>query len=132
MAITTGSLTVTPVHPLLGADVRGVDLTRPLDDATFARIAEAFDDHSVLVFHDQPLTDEQQAAFGQRFGPLETTVRTLGNEDRLGAHIVDLSNTDDKGRLMPWSDGRMLYQHKEATRAANPRPVPLLQHRLAP
>jgi alpha-ketoglutarate-dependent 2,4-dichlorophenoxyacetate dioxygenase len=110
MAITMGLLTITPVHPLLGAEVGGVDLTRPLDDASFARIREAFDQHSVLVFHDQPLTDEQQAVFSRRFGPLETTVRTLGNEDRLGAYIVDLSNTDDTGRLMPWSDRRMLYQ----------------------
>jgi alpha-ketoglutarate-dependent 2,4-dichlorophenoxyacetate dioxygenase len=110
MAITTSSLTVTPVHPHVGAEVGGVDLTRPLDDATFARIAEAFDEHSVLVFHDQPLSDEQQAAFSQRFGPLETTVRTLGNEDRLGAYIVDLSNMDEKGRPMAWSDRRMVYQ----------------------
>jgi len=110
MAIAASSLTISAVHPLLGAEIGGVDLTRPLDDATFARIAHAFDKHSVLVFHDQPLTDEQQAAFSLRFGPLETTVRTLGNEDRLGAHIVDLSNLDAEGKPMPWSDRRMLYQ----------------------
>ncbi len=110
MAISTGSLIISPVHPALGAEIGGVDLTRPLDDATFARIAEAFDEYSVLVFHDQPLTDAQQMVFSGRFGPLETTVRTLGDEDRLGAHIVDLSNTDAEGKLMPWSDRRMLYQ----------------------
>lgn len=109
MATATGSLTITPVHPCLGAEVGGVDLTRPVDDATFARIAAAFDEHSVLVFHDQHLSDEQQMAFSMRFGPLETTVRTMGNEDRLGAHIVDLSNTDEHGKPMPWSDRRMLY-----------------------
>jgi alpha-ketoglutarate-dependent 2,4-dichlorophenoxyacetate dioxygenase len=110
MATTTSSLTIRPVHQHVGAEVGGVDLTRPLDDATFARIAQAFDEHSVLVFHDQPLGDEQQAAFSRRFGPLETTVRTLGNEDRLGAYIVDLSNIDEKGQTMAWSDRRMLYQ----------------------
>jgi alpha-ketoglutarate-dependent 2,4-dichlorophenoxyacetate dioxygenase len=110
MAITARALTITPVHPHLGAEVAGVDLSRSVDDETFARIAEAFDEHSVLVFRGQPLTDEQQAAFSQRFGPLETTVRTLGNEDRLGAYIVDLSNTDEKGQLMGWDDRRMLYQ----------------------
>lgn len=41
MAISTGSLTITPVHPALGVEVGGVDLTRPLDDPTFARLAEA-------------------------------------------------------------------------------------------
>jgi len=48
MAIAVRSLTITPVHPLLAAEVGGVDLTRPLDDAT-ARIAHAFDEYSVLV-----------------------------------------------------------------------------------
>src|SRR5216684_1877323 len=33
-----------------------------------------------------------------------------GAEDRLGAHIVDLSNTDADGKLMGWDDRRMLYQ----------------------
>ena len=35
-------LTVTPVHPVLGARVEGVDLTVPLDDATFGKIHDAF------------------------------------------------------------------------------------------
>jgi len=110
MAIAAASLAITPVHPLFAAEIGGVDLTRPLDDATFARIAEAFDEYSVLVFHDQPLTDEKQMAFSERFGALESTVRTLGKEDRLGAHMVDLSNVDEDGKLMSWDDRRMLYQ----------------------
>jgi alpha-ketoglutarate-dependent 2,4-dichlorophenoxyacetate dioxygenase len=110
MAIAVQSPTITPVHPLFGAEITGVDLTRPLDDAVFELIAAAFDEYSVLVFRGQALTDEQQMAFSQRFGPLETTVRTLGKEDRLGAHIVDLSNTDEAGKLMGWDDRRMLYQ----------------------
>ena len=110
MATIASPLTITPLNSFFAAEVSGVDLTRPLDAATFERIAVAFDDHSVLVFRGQALTDEQQVAFSERWGPLETTVRTMGNEDRLGARIVDLSNTDERGRLMGWDDRRMLYQ----------------------
>ena len=110
MATIASPLTVTPVHPAFAALISGVDLTQPLDDATFERIAVAFDDHSVLVFRGQALSDAQQMAFSERWGPLETTVRTLGGEDRLGAHIVDLSNTDADGKLMGWDDRRMQYQ----------------------
>jgi alpha-ketoglutarate-dependent 2,4-dichlorophenoxyacetate dioxygenase len=110
MATIASQLTVKPVHPAFAAEVSGIDLTRPLDPATFERIAIAFDDYSVLVFHGQALSDAQQMAFSERWGPLETTVRTLGGEDRLGAHIVDLSNTDADGKLMGWDDRRMLYQ----------------------
>ncbi|HEV3349684.1 MAG TPA: TauD/TfdA family dioxygenase, partial [Methylomirabilota bacterium] len=110
MATTAATLTITPVHPAFAAEVAGIDLTQRLDDVTFERIAVAFDDYSVLVFRGQALSDEQQMAFSERWGPLETTVRTLGGEDRLGAHIVDLSNTDAEGKLMGWEDRRMLYQ----------------------
>jgi len=110
MATTAATLTITPVHPAFAAEVAGVDLTQRLDDVTFERIAVAFDDYSVLVFRGQALSDEEQMAFSERWGPLETTVRTLGGEDRLGAHIVDLSNTDAEGKLMGWEDRRMLYQ----------------------
>src|SRR5713226_5764511 len=110
MATIAATLTITPAHPAFAAEVSGVDLTRTLDAATFERIAVAFDDHSVLVFPGQALSDAQQMAFSERWGPLETTVRTLGGEDRLGAHIVDLSNTGPDGKLMGWEDRRMLYQ----------------------
>ncbi|PYO49473.1 MAG: hypothetical protein DMD84_18260, partial [Candidatus Rokuibacteriota bacterium] len=105
-------LTVTPVHPVLGARVEGVDLTAPLDDATFGKIHDAFQEYSVLVFPGQQLSDEQQMAFTTRFGPLETTIKSIGQERRLHENMVDLSNVDPntENRLMGWSDRRMLYQ----------------------
>jgi alpha-ketoglutarate-dependent 2,4-dichlorophenoxyacetate dioxygenase len=105
-------LTITSVHPALGARVEGVDLAAPLDDATFGKIHDAFQEYSVLVFPGQRLTDEQQMAFTTRFGPLETTIKSIGQERRLHENMVDLSNVDPQaeGRLMGWNDRRMLYQ----------------------
>ncbi len=111
MAISAAPLTIVPLHPCLGARVEGVDLTAPLPDETFGRIAAAFDEHSVLVFHDQRFTDAQQKAFSERFGPLELTIISPGQEARYDPKLVDLSNADpDHGGLMDWSDRRMLYQ----------------------
>jgi len=105
-------VTITPLLPHLGAGVDGVDLSRPVDDGTFRRIAGAFDEHSVLIFHDQRLTDEQQMRFSECFGPLETTLTATGRENRLHPNLVDLSNIDPDhdDRLMDWSDRRMIYQ----------------------
>src|SRR5262245_7714073 len=102
----------TPIHPFFGARVEGVDLSRPLDDATFRAVDAAFQDHSVLVFTDQRLTDEQQMAFSTRWGPLETTIRAAGRENRLHPNLVDLSNLDPEAddKLMDWKDRRMVYQ----------------------
>jgi taurine dioxygenase len=61
---------VTPITPVIGAEVAGVDLV-DLDDHTFALLHEAFTEHSVLFFRDQPeLAPEVQVEFAKRFGPL--------------------------------------------------------------
>ena len=112
MANATRELTITPIHPVLGARVEGVSLAEPMDELTFRRIFDAFQEYSVLVFHDQMLTDEQQMGFSRRFGPLETTLQSIGQERRLHENLVDLSNLDPDhdDRLMDWSDRRMVYQ----------------------
>ena len=64
-------LTVTPVSPALGAQVVGLDVSRPLDPSTLAILRDAFQDHHMLCFRDQRLDDDQQVAFSTQFGPLE-------------------------------------------------------------
>ena len=103
---------VTPLHPHLGARVDGVQLAR-MDEATRRSVFDAFQEHSVLVFPDQRVTDESQMALSERlFGPLEATIKAVGKEDRLHPNLVDLSNVDPDHdeRLMGWDDRRMVYQ----------------------
>ena len=61
---------VAPIAGALGAEIGGVDLSLPLEDAVFAEIRHALHEHLVLFFHDQCLSQERQKAFGRRFGPL--------------------------------------------------------------
>jgi taurine dioxygenase len=65
---------IVPYDAAIGAEVYGVDLSKPLDDAVFALIEAAYDCHTVLVFRGQRLTPEQHIAFSRRFGPLENHV----------------------------------------------------------
>ncbi len=62
------TIEVTPVAAKIGARVDGVDLTRPLPDATFAEIHDALMRHLVLFFRGQDLTDAQHIEFASRFG----------------------------------------------------------------
>ena len=112
MANSVSALGITPLLPRFGAHVQGVNLAEPMDDATFGRIFDAFQERSVLIFNDQRLTDEQQMRFSERFGPLETTLSSIGQERRLHPNLVDLSNVDPDHdeKLMDWSDRRMVYQ----------------------
>jgi taurine dioxygenase len=64
------SVDVIATGAALGAEVRGVDL-RDLDEAAFARVMQAWHDHSVLLFRDQTLSDRELIAFSRRFGDLD-------------------------------------------------------------
>jgi taurine dioxygenase len=64
------SIQVEKLTPHTGAEIRGVDLSQPLDEATFKEVHAALIDNGVIFFRDQHLTPEQQKAFGRLFGEL--------------------------------------------------------------
>ena len=64
----TSSPELRPLGEHLGAEAVGIDLSQPLDDATFAWIERAFAANPVLVFRNQKLGPAEIAAFGGRFG----------------------------------------------------------------
>ncbi len=78
-------ITVKPSGRALGADIEGIDLAQPIDDATFKEIENAWAEHLVLRFRGQNLTDDQLAAFSAHFGDLDDApIRASGtpNHDR--------------------------------------------------
>ena len=92
-----------------GVEVHGIDLTEPVDGPVFAQIEAAFNEHSVLVFHEQFLTDAQQIAFSERFGPLEQTIRGIASEEVFAPEIAHLANVDGRGEMIAPDDKRMIY-----------------------
>ena len=70
MEVEDMNVSITPVHGRFVAEVGGVDLSRPMDDEHFARIHEAYLEHSILVFRGQSLSNDQHIAFSHRFGEL--------------------------------------------------------------
>ena len=103
------AIELTPLHPTLGAEVRGVDLTRPVMPEVFAEIDAAFNRHGILVFPGQPVTDEQQLAFSRLFGPLEFNPNYAGAKMRVRPDIADISNLDAEGRVLTRDDRRNLF-----------------------
>src|SRR5690606_27971009 len=102
------TIAIEPLHPLFGAEIKGVDIAAGLDAATFAVIRGAFEEHSVLLFRGQKVDDAIQIAFSERFGPLEKTV--AANPAR-GTAFARHSNIDmATGALIPKDDRRMKYQ----------------------
>lgn len=90
-------LVVSPLSEIMGAKIENVDLSAPLPDAVFARIARAFLDHKLLAFRGQELSSGQIQAFAERFGPIEVhTVRRPDGGVLDGVHAV--TNLDAEGK----------------------------------
>ncbi len=66
-------ISIKPIAGSCGAEIAGVDLSMPLDDATFQTVQQAFLDHLVIFFRDQTLSPDQLKTFGRRFGELRVS-----------------------------------------------------------
>jgi taurine dioxygenase len=64
------TISVTPATVAIGAEVSGIDLSRPLGNQQFQEVHDALMAHQVLFFRDQRLTLDQHKAFGRLFGEL--------------------------------------------------------------
>lgn len=69
-ALDYDSFELSTLTPHIGAEIRGLDLSKPLTDAQDKDVRRAFHDWMVLAFRDQRLTREQHKEFGRRFGRL--------------------------------------------------------------
>jgi taurine dioxygenase len=81
-----GTIAIKPLTGALGCEISGAQVA-DVDEAIFADIQQAFLDHSVLVFRDQELTQEQFAQFGKRFGKLEDEPFVPGKADVPGVYL---------------------------------------------
>src|SRR3954469_15988280 len=79
-------LGITSLYPYIGAEIAGIDLSRPIDEHTVGEIWRAIDQYAVVVFHDQHLTDQQLHDFAARFGELEIG-RQRCDRDRGGSQF---------------------------------------------
>jgi taurine dioxygenase len=92
------SIEILSTGAVLGAEIRGVDLARPIDDVTFAAIERAYDAHGVIFFRDQRITPQQQVAFTRRFGAIEFNIFGERWSVPGSPEIVVVSNITEDGR----------------------------------
>jgi taurine dioxygenase len=69
-AVITEPPEVHRIGGLIGAEIRGLDLTRDYPDETYAAVRRAWAEHGVIFFRDQFLSTEQREGFARRFGDI--------------------------------------------------------------
>jgi taurine dioxygenase len=89
---------IRPLSDVLGAEIIGLDVSRPLDGEAKSALYEAFLKYKLLCIRDQKLTQEQQVAFSEQFGTLER--HAVSNRNNAGGnplvHIVNNLGPDGK------------------------------------
>jgi taurine dioxygenase len=119
------TLQVVRIGTHLGAEIRGVDLTKPVDDATFAEIERAYYDQSVIVFRNQHISEEQHIAFSRRFGNLEVHVSGARYLHPRHPEVRINSNIIENGKPIGATDAGQ-YWHTDLSYMAEPSKCSLL------
>ena len=84
-----------PLSPVLGVEVRGLDLSAPFDEATAAALRRAFLEHHLLLVRGQDCSTEDEIRFSELFGP----VSRMGEHMKHGGKIMHISNAHKEGAL---------------------------------
>jgi len=103
MAIGGTAMAVQSSGEILGATVRGVDLSEPLGDAEFAQILLALGRHGVLRFPAQRLEAVSLRDFSLRFGRIQATLSGRHHEPGM-AEVGILSNVIENGEPIGITD----------------------------
>ncbi|AKQ55693.1 TauD/TfdA dioxygenase family protein [Bordetella hinzii] len=94
---------IEPKNAALGATIHDIDLSQPLDEASFRAIEQALGRYGVLSFPRQTWTTAQQRAFAQRFGQLEINVANTSQDNEF-PDVMILSNMVENGKPLGLND----------------------------
>jgi alpha-ketoglutarate-dependent 2,4-dichlorophenoxyacetate dioxygenase len=136
------TVSIQQIHPTFAGEVTGIDCSRPLLPDEVATVEAGMDRHAVLVFRDQPMTDQEQIDFTRNFGELEgyNTPGHIRKKDdsRLGSGIADFSNLDKSGNIMSDQDRVWFFKlgdrlwHSDSSFRPTPARYSLLSGRVLP
>jgi alpha-ketoglutarate-dependent 2,4-dichlorophenoxyacetate dioxygenase len=109
------AIDIKPIDPVgrafFAGAVSGIDLRQPLSVDQAAAIHAGMDQFGVLVFHDQPISDDQQLAFSRALGPLEQATGDIAapQDRRMSMDLNDISNLDKNSKVLARDDRRRLF-----------------------
>jgi taurine dioxygenase len=106
---------VTPLSKALGAEITGLDLRQPLDDAAVKAIRDAFDQHIFVVFREQELSEDDQLRAAGYFGKVHVRRKPVTTRDPGGAFdtpFMLVTNIVENGKSIGvFGDGEMWFHH---------------------
>ncbi|MDA0656711.1 MAG: TauD/TfdA family dioxygenase [Proteobacteria bacterium] len=122
------TIEIKPLAMTIGAEIGGVDLSKPLSNQEIAEIRAAFLKWKVVFFRDQPMDHTQQVAFSRQFGTCTPAHAVYGHQDDAFPEVysIDRDRRDKRYKgedlVLPWSGW-----HADVTPAINPPAVSILR-----
>lgn len=114
------TIEVVPSGDALGAEVRGVDLSRPLNDETFDALEAAFNEHSVICIRDQDLEPRTFIDYAGRYGEPQNLY--LDNYAMPGfPEILYISNIQENGKDIGHADAGCIWHTDMSFKETPPR-----------
>ena len=109
------ALVATPILPKFGAEISGLDITGPLDEADRKAVIAAQETWGITVYRATGLDDESHIAFSRVFGHIELAPAASGGRKMRHQHreLFDASNLDADGNII---DNEMVRLHKKGDR----------------
>src|SRR5712671_6076887 len=109
------AVSILPVSPALGAQIVGVELRQPLSEATVKTIRAAFDEHVVLLFRSQDLSEDDQLRTAGYFGTVHIRRRPANARTPGGNYdtpFMLVTNIVENGKAIgAFGDGEMWFHH---------------------
>lgn len=121
-------LEILPLSDALGAEIRGVDLRKPLTQDNIGVITQAWLDHLVILFRGQGLSYDHQRNFAAHFGEVAKRGGDRGSkaEKAEGEGVMLVSNIREDGKpIGTLPDGEMMF-HSDTPYTENPLKATLL------
>lgn len=111
--------TIHPLSPAIGAEIRGLDLSRPLDPATVAAVRTVWLDHCILLFRGQDIDATQQRRFVTYFGTIGGRANRVARQRRhrvegpdYNSDVMLVSNIRKDGKpIGVLQDGELWFHH---------------------
>lgn len=109
------TLEILPLSPAIGAEIRGVDLGKPLDDRTKAALLAAWHEHILLLFRDQNIPGDALLHAADWIGTLGARARPEDRRQEADPYIMLVSNIRENGEpIGSLPDGEMWFHHDMA------------------
>ncbi len=112
---------IKPLDAPLGARLSGIDLTQPIDDATFEQVRQALYKYQALVIRDNVFDDDDHVRFTERFGDLRASKMKDYTRGKNSAVFV-VSNIEQDGKNVGVADAG-LWWHSDGSFMENPHGV---------